>query len=50
MTRVHVMLTYWTNKKAHEEFHKEPVILEGFKGLMKNLSIMPYEEYGEIMR
>lgn len=46
----YVMLTYWTSKKAHEEFHKEQVILKGFMGLMKYLSIMPYEEYGEIMR
>jgi rhodanese-related sulfurtransferase len=46
----YVMLTYWTSKKAHEEFHREPDILEGFMGLMKYLSIMPYEEYGEIMR
>ncbi len=46
----YVMLTYWKSKQTHEEFHKEPVILEGFMGLMKYLSIMPYEEYGEIMR
>jgi len=46
----YVMLTYWTNKRAHEEFHKEPDILEGFMSLMKYLSIMPYEEYGEIIR
>ena len=46
----YVMLTYWTSKKAHEEFHKEPDIVEGFMGLMKYLSIMPYEEYGEIIR
>jgi len=46
----YVMLTFWTSKKAHEEFHKEPDILEGFMGLMKYLSIMPYEEYGEIIR
>ena len=46
----YVMLTYWESKKAHEDFHKEPDILEGFMGLMKYLSIMPYEEYGEIIR
>jgi rhodanese-related sulfurtransferase len=46
----YVMLTFWASKKAHEEFHKEPDILEGFMGLMKYLSIMPYEEYGEIIR
>jgi hypothetical protein len=46
----YVMLTYWTSKKAHEQFHKEPVILKGFMGLLKYLAIMPYEEYGEIMR
>jgi len=46
----YVMLTYWTSKKAHEDFHKEPDIVEGFMGLMKYLSIMPYEEYGEIIR
>ena len=46
----YVMLTYWTSKKAHEEFHKKPVILKGFTNVMKYLAIMPYEEYGEIMR
>jgi rhodanese-related sulfurtransferase len=46
----YVMLTYWKSKIAHEEFHKEPDIVEGFMGLMKYLSIMPYEEYGEIIR
>ena len=46
----YVMLTYWTSKKAHEEFHRQPEIMEGFGGLLKYLSIMPYEEYGEIMR
>ena len=46
----YVMLTFWESKKAHEEFHKEPDILEGFMGLMKYLSIMPYEEYGDVIR
>jgi len=46
----YVMLTFWASKKAHEDFHKEPDILEGFMGLMRYLSIMPYEEYGEIIR
>jgi len=46
----YVMLTYWKSKVAHEEFHKETDIVEGFMGLMKYLSIMPYEEYGEITR
>jgi len=46
----YVMLTFWASKNAHEDFHKEPDILEGFMRLMKYLSIMPYEEYGEIIR
>jgi len=46
----YVMLTYWTSKEAHEEFHKQNVIMEGFMSLLKYLSIMPYEEYGDIMR
>ena len=46
----YIMLTYWTSKAAHENFHKEPVILDGFLALMKYLSVMPYEEYVEIMR
>ncbi len=46
----YVMLTFWTSKKAHEEFHREPEILKGFMGLMEYLSIMPFEEYGEIIR
>ncbi|UCC27658.1 MAG: antibiotic biosynthesis monooxygenase [Candidatus Bathyarchaeota archaeon] len=46
----YMMLTYWASKKAHEEFHKQPTIVKGFTELLKYLSIMPYEEYGEIMR
>jgi len=46
----YVMLTYWESKEAHEGFHKEPDIVKGFIGLMRYLSIMPYEEYGEIIR
>jgi len=46
----YVMLTYWTSKKDHEEFHKRQVILKGFMEMMKHISIMPYEEYGEIIR
>ena len=46
----YIMLTYWTSKEAHEEFHKQPVIMEGFMSVLKYLSIMPYEEYGEIIR
>lgn len=46
----YVMLTFWESKNAHEEFHKEPDILAGFMGLMEYLSIMPFEEYGEILR
>ena len=37
----YVMLTYWTSKKAHEEFHKQAAIMEGFTGLLRYLSIMP---------
>lgn len=46
----YIMLTYWTSKEIHEEFHRQKVILEGFMGLMNYLSIMPFEEYGEILR
>ena len=45
-----VMLTYWTSKEAHEEFHRMQVILDGFTEMMKYISIMPFEEYGEIIR
>ena len=46
----YIMLTYWSSKEAHEKFHKLEVIMKGFMGLMKYLSVMPYEEYGEILR
>lgn len=46
----YVMLTYWASKKVREEFYMEQVILKGFISLMKYLSVMPYEEYGKIMR
>ena len=46
----YVMLTYWESKEVHEEFHKQPVIMEGFMGLMKYLAVMPREVYGEVIR
>lgn len=46
----YIMLTYWTSKEAHEEFHKRQVILDGFMEMMKYVSVMPFEEYGEILR
>lgn len=46
----YVMLTYWENKEVHEAFHKEKVIMEGFKEMMPYLTTMPYEEYYEILR
>ncbi len=46
----YIMLTYWSSKEAHEKFHKLEGIMKGFMGLMKCLSVMPYEEYGEILR
>ena len=46
----YVMLTYWTSKEAHEKFHEDPEILEGFGKLMPLLSSMPFEEFGDIIR
>ena len=46
----YIMLTYWTSKEAHEEFHRRQVILDGFTEMMRYISIMPFEEYGEIIR
>ena len=46
----YVMLTYWESSAAHEAFHKEPVIVDGFRSLMPYLARMPYEEICEIVR
>lgn len=46
----YVMLTYWENSEAHEAFHKEPIIIDGFKALMPYLARMPYEELCEMIR
>lgn len=46
----YVMLTYWKSREAHEEFHKESVMIDGFKSLMPYLARMPYEEICEITR
>lgn len=46
----YVMLTYWKSIEAHEEFHKQPKIKEGFMNLMKYLAVMPKEVYAEILR
>ena len=46
----YIMLTYWTSKEAHEGFHEKQVIQDGFMEMMKYISVMPFEEYGEIIR
>lgn len=45
----YVMLTYWSSREAHEEFHKLPEIVEGFQEIMEHISVTPYEEFGEII-
>ncbi|MHA2407453.1 MAG: rhodanese-like domain-containing protein [Candidatus Ranarchaeia archaeon] len=45
-----VLLTYWTNKEAHEEFHKKPENQEKYRALLPFLASMPYEEFSDIMR
>jgi heme-degrading monooxygenase HmoA len=46
----YIMLTYWTSKEAHEKFHQNQIIQDGFIELLKDIAIMPFEEYGEILR
>ncbi len=46
----YVMLTYWESREVHEEFHRERVIIDGFKSLMPYLARMPYEEICEVIR
>jgi len=45
----YIMLTYWKDRESHEAFHKLPQIMQGFKEIMPNLIILPYEEFGEII-
>jgi len=45
----YVMLTYWDSRENHEEFHKLPEIMEGFKEIMPHVAITPYEEFAEIV-
>ncbi len=45
----YVMITYWNDRKSHEDFHKLEEIVQGFKDLMPHISIMPFEEYAEII-
>lgn len=45
----YIMLTYWSSRKDHEEFHNLPEIMEGFKEIMPHVSILPYEEFAEII-
>lgn len=45
----YIMLTYWTDRESHEEFHKLEEIINGFRDMMKHLIILPYEEFGEIL-
>jgi len=46
----YIMLTYWTSIMAHEEFHKDHKVREGFMSLMKYLAVMPREVHSEILR
>lgn len=46
----YVMLTYWTSIEAHEKFHEDLKVREGFMGLMQYLTVMPKEVYAEILR
>ena len=46
----YVMLTYWTSIEAHERFHEDPKVREGFMSLTEYLAMMPREFYAEILR
>lgn len=45
----YIMITYWDSKESHEEFHQREEIMQGFKDMMPHISIMPFEEYAEII-
>ncbi len=45
----YVMLTYWSSREAHEEFHDLPEIMEGFQEMMEHIAITPYEEFAEVI-
>ena len=45
----YIMLTYWSNREVHEEFHKLQEIIEGFQEIMEHIAITPYEEFAEII-
>lgn len=45
----YVMLTYWSDREAHEKFHDLPEIMEGFQEIMEHIAITPYEEFAEIV-
>lgn len=45
----YIMLTYWSNREAHEEFHKLQEIIKGFQEIMEHIAITPYEEFAEII-
>nr|AGF93194.1 protein containing Antibiotic biosynthesis monooxygenase domain protein [uncultured organism] len=45
----YVMLTYWTDKQSHEEFHDLEGITQGFKEIMPHIAITPHEVFAEII-
>jgi len=45
----YIMVTYWDSKENHEAFHRLDEIMQGFKDMMPHISIMPFEEYAEII-
>ncbi len=45
----YVMLTYWSSREDHENFHDLPEIMEEFQELMEHIAITPYEEFAEII-
>jgi len=49
MPAKYIMLTYWQSREAHEAFHENEDIMQGFMEMMPHIAVMPYEEFAEIL-
>ncbi len=45
----YIMITYWDTRASHESFHQLEEIVAGFMEMMPHLSVMPFEEYAEVL-
>ena len=46
----YILMTFWESKEAHERSHNLPEFKEIFDQLPQFLTMMPYEEFYEVLK